>query len=132
MSDMSINQVLAQIRTLSAQAGGNFVAAARTAGDLRALAGAAAADGSSAVGGAAANAPAGVPFAQLLKQGIDAVNSTQQSADALATAWERGDPGVNLAQVMIETQKASVSLQALAQVRNRLISAYQDIMNMQI
>jgi flagellar hook-basal body complex protein FliE len=80
----------------------------------------------------AAGGASGPAFGTLLKQGIDAVNSTQQSADALASAWERGDPGVDLARVMVETQKASVSFQALAQVRNRLISAYQDIMNMSI
>ena len=76
-----------------------------------------------------ANGPA---FADLLKQGIDSVNQTQQSASALADAWERGTPGVDLAKVMIESQKASISFRALTEVRNRLVSAYQDIMNMQI
>jgi flagellar hook-basal body complex protein FliE len=79
--------------------------------------------------GSTASTPA---FGALLKQTIDSVNSAQQSADALSSAWERGAPGVDLASVMVETQKASVSFQALAQVRNRLISAYQDIMNMSI
>jgi len=88
--------------------------------------------GSAATTGAQAGAGPLPAFADMLKHGIDSVNATQQSADALASAWERGVPGVDLARVMVETQKASVSLQALAQVRNRLISAYQDIMNMSI
>jgi flagellar hook-basal body complex protein FliE len=115
MSSLAIEQVLAQIRSLSAQTGGAVSPSALRPASLDATAG--------------ANGPG---FAQLLKQGIDSVNSSQQSADALASAWEKGTPGVDLARVMIETQKASVSFQALTQVRNRLISAYQDIMNMPI
>ena len=117
MSNMAIDQVLAQIRSLSAQAGSN----------LKPL--------SSVAGNAAAAAPAATPapaFGELLKQGIDAVNKSQQTASALADAWERGTPGVDLAKVMIESQKATVSFRALTEVRNRLVSAYQDIMNMQI
>jgi flagellar hook-basal body complex protein FliE len=113
MSMPAIEQVLAQIRSLSGQASAGLTPPAL---------------GSST----ATNGSAAPPFAQLLKQGVDAVNASQQSADALASAWERGVPGVDLARVMIETQKASVSFQALTQVRNRLISAYQDIMNMSI
>jgi flagellar hook-basal body complex protein FliE len=121
MSNMAIDQVLAQIRSLSAQAGAAVGPAANAVPQLGAAA--------STNGTAAAGGP---PFAALLKQGIDSVNQTQQSASALADAWERGTPGVDLAKVMIETQKASVSFHALTEVRNRLISAYQDIMNMQI
>ncbi len=69
-------------------------------------------------------------FANLLKQGIDSVNQTQQSANALATAFEKGTPGVELPQVMLEMQKASVSFRAVTEVRNRLVNAYQEIMNM--
>ncbi|HTT03815.1 MAG TPA: flagellar hook-basal body complex protein FliE [Steroidobacteraceae bacterium] len=133
MSGMSIDQVLLQIRSLSAQASPTFRPAAQTLTDLSGLAGTAgAADAAGAAGAVGSSGPASPAFGALLKQGIDAVNSTQQSADALASAWERGVPGVDLARVMVETQKASVSFQALAQVRNRLISAYQDIMNMSI
>ena len=133
MSDMSIDQVLSQIRSLSAQANPALRPAARTLADLSGLAGSAGAAGATdALGGAAGTTAASPAFGTLLKQGIDTVNATQQSADALSSAWERGVPGVDLAHVMVETQKASVSFQALAQVRNRLISAYQDIMNMSI
>lgn len=127
MSDLAIDQVLSQIRSLASQAGSAFRPAAQSITDLQGLAGAA---GAPAAGGTGSDAA--VPFAQLLRSGIDAVNASQQSADALSSAWERGDPGVNLAQVMVQMEKASVSFQALTQVRNRLISAYQDIMNMTI
>jgi flagellar hook-basal body complex protein FliE len=127
MSDLAvsqINQILAQIRALSTQAGTGPAASGATLGPLGASADAAGLQG--------ASAPDGVSFANLLRRGIDAVNESQRSSDQLASAWEQGAPGVSLAQVMVETEQASVSFQALAQVRNRLISAYQDIMNMPI
>lgn len=71
-------------------------------------------------------------FANVLKQGLSEVNQTQQRADNMATAFQRGTPGVELADVMIEMQKASVSFRAVTEVRNRMVSAYQEIMNMQI
>ena len=60
------------------------------------------------------------------------MNRSEQKANGLAAAFERGTPGVDLPQVMIEMQKASVSFRALTEVRNRLVSAYQEIMNMQM
>lgn len=71
-------------------------------------------------------------FTQLLKSAVDSVNHQQQQSKMLVTAYERGEPGVDLAQVMIQAQKASVSFQALTQVRNRLVTAYEDIMKMPI
>jgi len=107
MSQMQIEQVLQQIRSLSAQMHPGAAAPAATP------------EGS------------GVSdFARLLQQGVDSVNHTQQRASALSDAFERGTPGVELPDVMLELQKASVSFRALTEVRNRLVSAYQDIMNM--
>ncbi len=60
------------------------------------------------------------------------MNQGEQRATQLAEAFERGAPGVELPQVMLEMQKASLSFHALTEVRNRLVSAYQDIMNMQL
>ena len=121
MNSIGIDQVLAQIRALSAQ----------VEGVVKPVANAAVAP--AALGSTAGSNPASGPaFAELLKQGIDSVNQTQQSASALADAWERGTPGVDLAKVMIESQKASISFRALTEVRNRLVTAYQDIMNMPI
>lgn len=71
-------------------------------------------------------------FGEMFQQAISSVNSTQQQASTLATSFEQGDPQVSLAQVMVASQKASVSFQALTQVRNRLVDAYKDIMNMPV
>ena len=71
-------------------------------------------------------------FSNLLKSSIDKVNEVQKEAGQLAQAFEVGDQNVNLADVMIGLQKANLSFQAMTQVRNRLVSAYQDVMNMQI
>jgi flagellar hook-basal body complex protein FliE len=73
-----------------------------------------------------------VSFAAVMKQGLDAVNAAQQQAATLAARFERGEPGVELSQVMLESQKASVAFRATVEVRNRLVSAYQEIMNMPI
>jgi flagellar hook-basal body complex protein FliE len=60
------------------------------------------------------------------------VSQAQSKADSLAVAFERGTPGVELPQVMLEMQKANVSLRAMTEVRNKLVNAYQEIMNMPI
>lgn len=69
-------------------------------------------------------------FSDLLKQAVDSVNETQMRSGEMQTAYEMGDTSVDITQVMIQMQKASVSFEAMTQVRNRLVSAYQDIMNM--
>ena len=71
-------------------------------------------------------------FSNVLKQGLDQVNQAQQRSTDLATQFERGVPGVELPQVMLEMQKASVSFRAITEVRNRFVNAYQEIMNMPI
>jgi flagellar hook-basal body complex protein FliE len=105
MSQMQIEQVLQQIRSLSAQLRPESPAQPQAAGGVSA-------------------------FAQLLQQGVDSVNQSQQRASALADAFTRGTQGVELPDVMLELQKAGVSFRALTEVRNRLVSAYQEIMNM--
>lgn len=71
-----------------------------------------------------------VDFAALLKNSLDKVNDNQHYANKLAKEFEQGEPGLNLAEVMIAGQKASISFQAATQVRNKLVEAYKDIMNM--
>ena len=74
----------------------------------------------------------GVDFAQTLKSAIDQVNQGQATANAAAENFAAGDPNANLHEVMMELQKASVSFQEMIQVRNKLVSAYQDMMNMPV
>jgi len=71
-------------------------------------------------------------FTTLLKSSINQVNKIQQEAGQLAQRFDAGDKNVNLSEVMLNLQKANVTFQAMTQVRNRLVAAYQDIMNMQI
>ena len=71
-------------------------------------------------------------FGDLFSKAIDGVNSTQQESTALAKSYEMGDQGVDITDVMIASQKASVSFQAMLQVRNKLVDAYRDVMNMPI
>lgn len=73
-----------------------------------------------------------VNFSGALKQMLDTVNEQQLKADGLSKRFAMGDDSVNLSDVMIERQKASLSLQATVQVRNKLVSAYHEIMNMQV
>ncbi|MEW5771843.1 MAG: flagellar hook-basal body complex protein FliE [Pseudomonadota bacterium] len=71
-------------------------------------------------------------FAALLKSAVDEVNSAQMDAKQLTRQFEGGDPDVNLQDVVLSLQKASLSFQTMVQVRNKLVTAYQEIMNMQV
>lgn len=107
MSDIDISQVLAQMRVMASRA---------QDGALQ----------PSQVNGAGKS-----DFGQLLKSSINAVNETQQQAGKLSDAFEAGNPNVDLTQVMVALQKANVSFQAMTQVRNKLVDAYNEIMRMQ-
>lgn len=74
----------------------------------------------------------GADFAGALKSALDQVNDSQQRALELARDFESGNNAVALHEVMLSMQKANVAFQATVQVRNRLVTAYQDIMNMPI
>jgi flagellar hook-basal body complex protein FliE len=76
----------------------------------------------------AAGGPAG-GFADALKSALDGVGSTQNKAENLSAAYERGEV-TDVAKVMLARQEAGVAFEATLQVRNRLLSAYQDIMRM--
>ena len=71
-------------------------------------------------------------FSDILKQSVDKVNETQADSKKLQEAFQLGDPNVQVSEVMVAMQKSSVSFQAMLQVRNKLVSAYQEIMNMQV
>ncbi|WP_268800297.1 flagellar hook-basal body complex protein FliE [Pseudomonas huanghezhanensis] len=71
-------------------------------------------------------------FSDMLGMAVNKVNDTQQASNQLSSAFEMGKSGVDLTDVMISSQKASVSFQALSQVRNKLVQAYQDIMQMPV
>jgi flagellar hook-basal body complex protein FliE len=80
----------------------------------------------------AAGGGQGPDFGSVLKASIGEVNNLQQNASALAAAFEQGTPGIDISRVMVEAQKASLAFRAMSEVRNRLVNAYQEVMNMPI
>ena len=71
-------------------------------------------------------------FGAALKAALEQANDAQQEAMRLQREFDLNAPNVNLHEVMVSLQKASLSFQTMVQVRNRLVSAYQEIMNMQV
>ncbi len=102
MNDIRIGSALEQIRNLSAAAGSKIPEAPSE----------------------------GIDFGALLKQAIDDVNEKQKVARNMKAAFEGGDKTMNLAEVMVASQKADVSFKGMLQVRNKLVEAYKDVMNM--
>ncbi len=108
MSDLQINAVLGQIRALRAQMEQPTAPVSAP--------------------GEATQSSFGAVLGDLVKQ----VNEAQGASKDLSTRFEQGDERVSLAQVMVSGQKASLSFQAVVQVRNKLLAAYQDVMNMPV
>jgi flagellar hook-basal body complex protein FliE len=75
---------------------------------------------------------AGGNFSGIIKSAIDNVNQTSKMATKMTAAVEAGDRSVNVVDTMIALQKARIQSQALMQVRNKVLSAYKDIMNMPV
>lgn len=69
-------------------------------------------------------------FGNVLSNAINGVNDAQSASRELSQAYQMGTPGVALSDVMIASQKASISFQALMQVRNKVVEAYKEVMNM--
>lgn len=106
MSD-AIASVLSQIRSLQSQVQAGSVA--RESAPVR-----------------------GPGFAETLQNSLRRVNETQVESRQVAEAFEMGKPGVDLVKVMIASQQSQIAMRATVEVRNRLVQAYQDIMNMPI
>ena len=107
---MQIQQVLAEMRALQARAAG-------TPAEI-------AAPGT--------QAPGTPDFASLMKDSVDRIAAMQNQATALASAYETGDKSVDLTKVMLEVQKADLAFRAMTQVRNKLVDAYTQVMNMSV
>jgi flagellar hook-basal body complex protein FliE len=80
----------------------------------------------------AAESSTKVSFSDALKASLQNVSNAQSQADDMGKKFAAGDDSVSLSDTMIAMQKASISFQATVQVRNKLVSAYHDIMNMQV
>jgi flagellar hook-basal body complex protein FliE len=83
-------------------------------------------------GAEAAEGSSKVSFSDALKAQLDNVSKAQDQADDMGKKFAAGDDSVSLSDTMIAMQKASITFQATVQVRNKLVSAYHDIMNMQV
>jgi flagellar hook-basal body complex protein FliE len=112
MSQIDVNNLLSQMRRMSAQIGTPDMSLANA-------------------DKAAGTAPGG-SFGALLEKSIAAVGQNQVQAGRMAASFERGDPGADLAGTMVAIQKAQLSLSAMNQVRNKLVDAYKDVMNMSV
>lgn len=73
-----------------------------------------------------------VTFSDALRAQLDQVAEAQNKARAMGQAFTAGDDRVSLSDVMIASQKAGIAFQATVQVRNKLVTSYQEIMNMQV
>ena len=73
-----------------------------------------------------------VSFSDALKNSLQQVSDTQKHSQQLSQRFTMGDESVSLSDAMIAMQKSSISFQATVQVRNKLVSAYHEIMNMQV
>lgn len=88
--------------------------------------------GGSVGGAGGANAASSVPdFGAAIHDALQKVNEQQTKASSASEAYERGDTH-DIVSVMIERQKASLGFETTLQVRNKLLSAYRDIMNMPV
>jgi len=83
-------------------------------------------------GAEAAESSSKVSFSDALKAQLDNVSKAQDHAEDMGKKFASGDDSVSLSDTMIAMQKASITFQATVQVRNKLVSAYHDIMNMQV
>jgi flagellar hook-basal body complex protein FliE len=107
VSNLQIQQVLAEMRSLQARAAG-------------------------APADATPSPSQPTDFAALLKDSVDRIASMQNQATQLASAYEGGDKSVDLTRVMLEVQKADLAFRAMTQVRNKLLDAYTQVMNMSV
>ncbi|MGF6099230.1 flagellar hook-basal body complex protein FliE [Pseudomonas sp. 18175] len=71
-------------------------------------------------------------FAGELQSSLQRINQLQQTATSQSNAFQAGSESVSLSDVMADSQKASVAFQMGVQVRNRLLTAYKDVMAMQV
>ncbi|MES1952315.1 flagellar hook-basal body complex protein (FliE) [Salinisphaera sp. S4-8] len=118
ISAVNLNSVLQQLQSTANQAGPGGVQPGVQAGPQ-------------AVAKSGEKAEA-VDFSNALVAAIDRIDGMKQAAHAQGHAFERGVPGVGINDVMVDMQKASLGFEMGVQVRNRVVSAYREIMNMQV
>jgi flagellar hook-basal body complex protein FliE len=123
-----IEAMMAQLKAAASKpatpAGGSSAASALASGGIGSIGGLGKPE--------AAGSSSKVSFSDALKAQLDNVSKAQDHAEDMGKKFASGDDSVSLSDTMIAMQKASISFQATVQVRNKLVSAYHDIMNMQV
>jgi flagellar hook-basal body complex protein FliE len=117
-SHSNIQSMLQTLRSYQTQAAGGIDDDGNKVGGLNGL------NGSQKTQGPA-------DFGDLVRQTVESVNSNQMQASKVAAAYERGE-GVPLTDVVLSMQKSSLSFEATLQVRNKVLKAYEDILNMPV
>lgn len=110
MNDFDVNSVLDQMRSMRTEAQGVQATAPVQEGQRA----------------------GGPDFATLLRSSIDSVNEAQQASKSLQESFVKGEANVGLEQVMIASQKASLSFAAMKSVHGKLLEAYSEIKRMQV
>jgi flagellar hook-basal body complex protein FliE len=108
MSEIDVRSVLSQIRALQAQANTTTAAPGKAVGETT-------------------GAPS---FGRVMEAALDRVSLSQGNAGDLQNKFQLGDPNTDLASVMLASSRAQVEFKGLVETRNRMVRAYQDIMNM--
>ncbi|MCU7555017.1 flagellar hook-basal body complex protein FliE [Alteromonas sp. ASW11-19] len=76
--------------------------------------------------------PSASEFSDMLKNAVEGVNSMQLQSKDAQQRFELGDPSLSLAEVMLTKEKAGIAFEATVQVRNKVLEAYKQIMNMPV
>ncbi len=74
----------------------------------------------------------GTDFGEALKHSIDRIDALKHQAEASGAAYESGEAGMSLDRVMVDMSRADIATNFGVQTRNSIVSAYKDIVNMQI
>jgi flagellar hook-basal body complex protein FliE len=82
-----------------------------------------------AASGEAVNGPG---FSDAFKNALQSVSKAQNEASRLQNEVQLGNPSVSLEETMLAMQKSQIGFQAALNVRNRMVQAYTDVMNMQV
>ncbi len=115
MNDFDVSSILDQMRTMRAEAQGIQPNAIQATGPVQ-----------------EGQQTGGPDFATLLRNSIDSVNEAQKASKSLQESFVKGEANVGLEQVMIASQKASLSFAAMKSVHGKLLEAYSEIKRMQV
>ncbi len=112
MNNINVQQLLAQMRVLEAQAKSQIGPESLSINELQGT--------------------QKTDFSEVLANSVNSVNENLMTAGKMAKAFEQGNSNITMAELVINMEKASVSFQAMTSVRNKLLTAYQEIMNMPV